>query len=99
MIELNKPVFGQITAKEIIGEEPPVSDTKNILEKEFESLKKNLNSKPKHEIKQLLEYQISVEKQVNSRPGAMALSQPKIRLYTEFSQKYIEILRQKSLHD
>lgn len=96
MIDLDKPVFGKITAKEIMGDDPPLNpDTQNILEHEFELLKKNLGSKSKNEIKQLLENQIYVEKQMNSRPGAMALSQPKIRLFTEFSQKYIQIMKQK----
>ena len=35
------------------------------------------------------------EKHVNSRPGAMALAQDKIRLFTEYSQKYIKILNDK----
>lgn len=95
MIDLDKLVFGAITAKEIIGEEPPLEpNTKKILEREFELLKKNLVSKSQNEIKQLLENQIFAEKQMNSRPGAMALSQPKIRLFTEYSQKYIQLMKQ-----
>lgn len=95
MIDLDKLVFGDITAKEIIGEDPPLEpNTKKILEREFELLKKNLASKSQNEIKQLLENQIFAEKQMNSRPGAMALSQPKIRLFTEYSQKYIQLMKQ-----
>lgn len=95
MIDLDKLVFGAITAKEIIGEDPPLEpNTKKILEHEFELLKKNLVSKSQNEIKQLLENQIFAEKQMNSRPGAMALSQPKIRLFTEYSQKYIQLMKQ-----
>lgn len=95
MIDLDKLVFGAITAKEIIGEDPPLEpNTKKILEREFELLKKNLVSKSQNEIKQLLENQIFAEKQMNSRPGAMALSQPKIRLFTEYSQKYIQLMKQ-----
>lgn len=96
MIKLDEEIFGRITAKEIMGEDPPLQpDTRTILEHEFELLKKNLDLTPKNEIKQLLENQIQVEKLMNSRPGAMALSQPKIRLFTEFSQKYIQIMQQK----
>lgn len=96
MINLDQPVFGKITAKEIMGEDPPLEpDTKNILEHEFTLLKKSLESKSESEIKKLLEVQILAEKQMNSRPGAMALSQPKIRLFTEFSQKYIQFMKQK----
>jgi hypothetical protein len=32
---------------------------------------------------------------VNSRPGAMALAQDKIRLFSEYNQKYIQTIKDK----
>jgi len=76
LLELDKKVFGKITTKEIIGAEPPaIPDTKDILEKELEILLVELESQSKENLEKLLEQQKINEKHVNSRPGAMALSQ------------------------
>ena len=96
MTELDKKVFGKITTKEIIGADPPaIPDTKNLLENELQSLLSELESKSTEELKNLLEEQKISEKLVNSRPGAMALAQDKIQMYTEYSQKYIQSINQK----
>lgn len=93
---LDQKVFGKITTKEIIGAEPPITpDTQNLLESEFSILDSELESCSKEELEKLLEQQQAAEAHVNSRPGAMALSQPKIQLFTEFSQKYIQKIREK----
>ena len=96
MIELERKVFGKITTKEIIGSSPPaLPDTKNLLEEELKKLIINLESQTTENLQELLEQQKIVEKHVNSRPGAMALAQDKIRLFTEYSQKYIQIINDK----
>ena len=96
MTELDKKVFGKITTKEIIGADPPaIPDTKNLLENELQNLLSELDSKSTEELKNLLEEQKISEKLVNSRPGAMALAQDKIQMYTEYSQKYIQSINQK----
>ena len=96
MTELDKKVFGKITTKEIIGADPPaIPDTKNLLDNELQSLLSELESKSTEELKNLLEEQKISEKLVNSRPGAMALAQDKIQMYTEYSQKYIQSINQK----
>jgi len=46
-------------------------------------------------LQKLLEEQQIAEKHVNSRPGAMALAQEKIQLFTEYSQKYIQTINKK----
>lgn len=98
MTELDKKVFGKITIKEIIGAEPPaLPDTKNLLDKELEILLSELEFKSKKELEKLLQEQIISEKLVNSRPGAMALAQNKIQMYTEYSQKYTQSINQKLL--
>ena len=97
MIELDRKVFGKITAKEIIGAEPPIHITKTMLEKEFRMLLTQLDSKSEDDLIYLLKQQQIAEKQINSRPGAMALAQNKIQMYTEFSQKYIQIIKSKLL--
>ena len=94
--ELDKKVFGQITTKEIIGAYPPaIPDTKNLLDTELQNLTKEIESQNKESLQKLLENQQIAEKHVNSRPGAMALAQDKIQLFTEYSQKYIQIINKK----
>lgn len=96
MHDLDEKVFGKITTKEIIGAEPPViPDTQNILENEFATLVSELESQSKENLEKLLEQQQAAEAHVNSRPGAMALSQPKIQLFTKYSQKYIQNIKEK----
>ncbi len=96
MLELDKKVFGKITTKEIIGAEPPaIPNTKDILEKELEILLAELESQPKENLKKLLEQQKITEKHVNNRPGAMALSQNKIKLFNEYNKKYVQTIKEK----
>ena len=100
MTELERKVFGKITAKEIIGSSPPaIPDTKNLLELELKQLINNLESQTPEKLKILLEEQQIAEKHVNRRPGAMALAQDKIRLFTEYSQKYTQTIKNKLQSD
>ena len=93
---LDQKIFGKITTKEIIGAEPPVTpDTQDLLENELAILVSELDSQSKDNLEKLLEQQQAAEDHVNSRPGAMALSQPKIQLFTKYSQKYIESIKRK----
>ncbi len=95
MTELNKKVFGKITTKEIIGAIPSATDTKKLLENEFQNLINELKSQTKDDLKKLLKEQQIANKHINSRPGAMALAQDKIRLFTEYNQKYIQTINEK----
>ncbi len=96
MLELDKKVFGKITTKEIIGAEPPaIPDTKDILEKELVILLTALESKSKEHLENLLEQQKIIEKHMNSRPVAMALSQNKIKLFNEYNKKYVQTIIEK----
>ncbi len=96
MLELDKKIFGKITTKEIIGAEPPeIPDTKDILEKELIILLTELESQSKENLENILEQQKIIEKHVNSRPGAMALAQNKIKLFNEYNKKYIQTIKEK----
>jgi hypothetical protein len=96
LTELDRKIFGQITTKEIIGAYPAaIPDTKNLLESELQNLTSKLESQTKDTLQKLLEEQQIAEKHVNSRPGAMALAQDKIQLFTEYSQKYIQTINKK----
>jgi hypothetical protein len=96
LTELDKKIFGQITTKEIIGASPPaIPYTKNLLDAELQNLTSQLESQDKEGLQKLLEEQQIAEKHVNSRPGAMALAQDKIQLFTQYSQKYIHTINQK----
>jgi len=96
LVDLDKEIFGKITTKEIIGAFPvAIPDTKNLLEIELQNLTNKLDSQTKETLKKLLEEQKIAEKHVTSRPGAMALAQDKIKLFTEYSQKYIQTINKK----
>ena len=96
LMELDRKVFGKITTKEIIGAFPPaVPDTKNLLDNELNQLTSQLESHSKEGLQKLLDDQEIAQKYVNSRPGAMALAQDKIRLFSEYNQKYIQTIKDK----
>lgn len=95
MTGLNKKVFGKITTKEIIGANPPVNEARKLLENEYLYLIDELKSHNIDDLKRLLEEQRTANKYINSRPGAMALAQDKIRLFTEYNQKYIKTIIEK----
>ncbi len=96
MIELDKKIFGQITMKEIIGASPPAfPDTKNLLDAELQHLTSKLERQTKETLQKLLKEQKLLENHVNSRPGAMALAQDKIQLFTQYSQQYIQKINKK----
>jgi len=96
LLELDKKVFGKITTKEIIGADPPaIPDTRDIFEKEINTLLAELKSIPKVNLEKLLEEQKIAEAHIDSRPGAMALAQDKIQLFIEYNQKYIQAIKEK----
>jgi len=96
LTDLDRKIFGQITTKEIIGASPPaIPDTKNLLDAELQQLTNQLDLQNRENLQKLLEEQQILENHVNSRPGAMALAQDKIQLFTEYSQKYIQVITQK----
>jgi hypothetical protein len=96
LTDLNRKIFGQITTKEIIGASPvAIPDTKNLLEAELQELIRQLELQTEGSLQKLLKEQQIAEKYVNSRPGAMALAQDKIKLFTEYSQKYIQTINKK----
>jgi len=96
LVELDKKVFGKITTKEIIGSDPPeIPDTKDNLEKELATLLSELESSSKENLEKLLEEQKIAEAHINSRPGAMALAQNKIKLFNEYNEKYTQRIKEK----
>ena len=96
MLDLDKKVFGNITTKEIIGADPPaLPNTKENLEKELATLLAELESVSKVNLEKLLEEQKIAENHINSRPGAMALAQNKIQLFNEYSQKYVQSIKER----
>ncbi|HET6517490.1 MAG TPA: hypothetical protein VFG25_04640 [Nitrosopumilaceae archaeon] len=95
-MDLNKKVFGSIAVKEIIGGEPPLyPETTNRLENEFRFLVNELNKKSRDELEKSLHEQKEIIKQMNSKSGAMALAQDKIKLFTDFSFKYTQEIENK----
>ena len=93
MLDLHKRVFGHITLKEIIGSQPPaIPDTRDLLASELDVLLQELKDKTSNEISHLLQEQHKIQDMVNSRPGAMALAQNKIRLYNKYSKMYTDVM-------
>ena len=96
MTELDKKVFGKITTKEIIGSHPPaIPDTRNLLENELKLLLIKLESSSSTNLEKILEEQNIAEQHINSRPGAMALAQNKIKLFNEYNAKYVLAIEEK----
>ena len=95
MLELDRKVLGNITTKEIIGADPSEDEIVETLEKETATLLEELKSQPKENLEKILEEQTAAQAHVDSRPGAMALSQPKIQLYIKYNQKYIQAIKEK----
>jgi len=93
MIGLNDPAFGRIKAREILGAEPDLDSTERMLEGELRELVRDLEGKDPEELERLKARQLQVHREINSRPGAMALPQGKIRLFSEFSSRYIDSIR------
>jgi len=98
LLELDKKVFGNIMTKEIIGSEPPISEIKNIFEKELENLLGKLKLISIKDLENLLEQQKICKKHINTRPGAMALDQPKIEMFNDYNNKYLEKLVKKLIN-
>lgn len=88
-------MFGDIRAREIFGSIPPAyPDTQNMLDVEYKRLVQKIQALSSDELKEIISSQRDLEKQVNSRPGAMALPQSKIKLYVDYNQKYIKSLEE-----
>jgi hypothetical protein len=98
LLELTKKVFGNIMTQEIIGSEPSISKIKIIFEKELKILIENLESISKENLENLLQQQKICQKHVNTRPGAMALDQPKIEMFNDFNNKYLEKISEKLIN-
>ena len=96
MLDLDRRVFGRITAKEIIGARPPaIPDTRDMLASELDSLLAGLEGRDVPDLLRLLEEQRSAESAINDRPGAMALAQDKIRLFNEYSGMYVDAISER----
>jgi len=103
MIGLNDLAFGRIKTREILGAEPDLDLTKKMLKDEIRALILDLEGKSPRELMRLKDRQLmrlkdrqlQVRREINSRPGAMALPQSKIRLFSEFSAQYTDSIQQK----
>ncbi len=94
MVDLNMKVFENFTFKEIIGEVPPLSpEIIAKLENEFSTLMKSLDNKNQAELQETLHDQIKIKLELDRLSGAMALSQPKMQMFTEFLTKYIDAIK------
>ena len=81
--------------QEIIGSEPLLSEIKVIFEKELSILIENLESISKENLENLLQQQKICQKHVNTRPGAMALDQPKIEMFNDYNNEYLKKIKEK----
>ena len=89
-------MFGEVRAKEIFGAIPPAyPDTEKLLDAEYKRLVQEIQVSSKEELNEIIHNQKILEKQVNSRPGAMALPQSKIKLYVDYNQKFIKSLEER----
>ncbi len=93
MLDPDRRVFGSITAKEIIGARPPATPhTRARLASELEILLAGLEGRTGDDLLRLLGEQEAANAEINSRPGAMALAQDKIRLFNLYSGMYVDAI-------
>lgn len=90
MVDLSMRVIGKFTFSEIIGETPlPSPEIRKQLEDELKDAIRNLQTKSRSELQEILQHQNSVKRELNRLTGAMALSQEKISLFLESITKYV----------
>ena len=93
--DLSRKVYGDVILSEIVGAEPPAHpNLEEKLEDEFSSMVDQLESKSVEEINEFRTQQLKHERIVNSRPGAMALDQEKIRMYITYHQRLLNLIEQ-----
>lgn len=84
-------VFESFAFKDVIGETPPIDpEMTQKIESEVQSLIKNLANKSTKDLEEALIEQLKIKRELNRLSGAMALSQPKMQVFTEFLAKYID---------
>lgn len=84
-------VFESFAFKDVIGETPPIDhEMTQKIESEVQSLIKNLANKSTKDLEEALAEQLKIKRELNRLSGAMALSQPKMHVFTEFLTKYID---------
>lgn len=88
MLDLDAEVLGRVTFQQVIGGDPPAAELGRALEAELGRLAAEAAGMPPGRAAALAGRQAALRRQVNARPGSMAISQEKIRLYTEFSRAY-----------
>ena len=95
MLDLDKKIFGKITTKEIIGATPTVKIITKLLDAELITLTESLKSCSKQELEDLQHLASEARRHINSRPGAMALAQDKIKLYNMYNEKLVKLISAK----
>ena len=91
-MDLNDLVFGKIRVRDILGAEPDLEVSQKMLDEEIKLLINDLKGKSLDQLNNLKESQKEIEREINSRPGAMALPQSKIKLFTEYNSRYLDFI-------
>lgn len=90
MVDLRIRVFENYTLQDVLGESPPAdSILRQKLESETSSLIKNLDTKSKTELKEILSQHLRAKQEMTKFSGAMALDQSKLEMFHEFLAKYL----------
>ncbi len=89
-MDIWQEVFGKIKASMVIGAMPDMGKMEEVFKLELDSMESGLQNMSNFELESEKKYQIKSDELVNSRPGAMAVSQKKIRMFTKYSRMYID---------
>lgn len=89
-MDIWQEVFGKIKASVVVGSIPDVDEMNKIFKLELNFMESGLQNMSNSELESEKICQIKSEDLVNSRPGAMAMSQKKIRMFTKYSRMYID---------
>lgn len=82
-------MFGDVRLHEVIGPEPPAAELRRALAAELGRLTAELGAAGPGAAAGLGRRQAELHGMVNARPGAMAISQEKVRVYNGFSEEYM----------
>ena len=88
-MDLNDSAFGKIRVREILGAEPGLDALDRMLGEEIGLLVRGLEGRSPEELVRLRESQARIMRDIDSRPGAMALPQSKIRLFEQYCSRYL----------
>ncbi|MDI1494932.1 MAG: hypothetical protein K8823_238 [Cenarchaeum symbiont of Oopsacas minuta] len=91
-MDIWQKVFGDIKACKVIGTIPDVDSLEEEFKQKLDYIGSSLHDMSDSELRLAKKYQIKADDLINSRPGSMAVSQKKIRMFTKYNRMYMNMI-------